>query len=150
MDVVFVKIVFFVKFMKEIRIKNYTYFYGYFQFFLLQCRFQAKHNCMMFHYYHYHCLILNDLSVNLELLTENWCSQGTDIEMTLETKPGLLTYLIQDLCLWVWSRLGKGHRKILLVCVMTKIRNTIPLETYTGLQYLGPIYWTPRKPNVEI
>lgn len=33
MDVVFVKIVFFVKFMKEIRIKNYTYFDGYFQFF---------------------------------------------------------------------------------------------------------------------
>ena len=31
--------------------------------------------------------IQNDLSKIPELLTENCCSQGTDFQMTLETKP---------------------------------------------------------------
>lgn len=42
MDVVFVKIVFFVKFMKEIRIKNYTYFDGYFHFFFIAMQVSGK------------------------------------------------------------------------------------------------------------
>lgn len=41
--------------------------------------------------------------------------------------------------LWVWQRLGKGNRKILPACVVSKIRDIFPSEQYTGFKYPRPI-----------
>ncbi|XP_062597066.1 P2X purinoceptor 7-like [Saccostrea cucullata] len=40
--------------------------------------------------------------------------------------------------LWIWQRLGKGNRKVLPACVVSKIRNTFQSEHYTGFQYPRP------------
>ncbi|XP_061166764.1 P2X purinoceptor 7-like [Saccostrea echinata] len=40
--------------------------------------------------------------------------------------------------LWIWHRLGKGNRKVLPACVVSRIRHTFPFETYVGFQYPRP------------
>lgn len=40
--------------------------------------------------------------------------------------------------LWIWHRLGRGNRKIIPACVVTKIRSVFPSEQYTGFQYPRP------------
>ncbi|XP_064473784.1 P2X purinoceptor 7-like [Ornithodoros turicata] len=36
---------------------------------------------------------------------------------------------------WVWGPLGKENRKVLPSCVVTRIRDEFPSETYTGFRY---------------
>ncbi|XP_071146193.1 P2X purinoceptor 7-like [Mytilus edulis] len=36
---------------------------------------------------------------------------------------------------WIWHRLGRHNRKILPACVVKKIRDTFPSETYSGFKY---------------
>ncbi|XP_078335855.1 uncharacterized protein LOC111133080 [Crassostrea virginica] len=40
--------------------------------------------------------------------------------------------------LWIWHKLGKGNRKVLPACVVSRIRQSFPSETYTGFQYPRP------------
>ncbi|KAL5020317.1 hypothetical protein ScPMuIL_003209 [Solemya velum] len=39
---------------------------------------------------------------------------------------------------WIWHRLGKGRRKVIPSCAVTKIREAFPSEEYTGFKYARP------------
>ena len=40
--------------------------------------------------------------------------------------------------LWICHQLGKGNRKVLPACVVSRIRQAFPSETCTGFQYPRP------------
>lgn len=48
--------------------------------------------------------------------------------------------------LWIWHRLGRGNRKIIPACVVTKIRSVFPSEQYTGFRYPRPTWSLSCKP----
>ena len=78
----------------------------------------------------------------IKIKTRNSLIENLTISLHIQS---LLTCLIQKIFDMGMEESREGTLEILPASVVTKFRNTFPLETYTGLQYTCPIDWTPRK-----
>ena len=49
-----------------------------------------------------------------------------------------IAFVYRRFVLWIWPKLGKGNRKVLPACVMSRISQSFLSETSTGFQYPRP------------